>query len=171
MKELLISFILVLIVGSAINGYMSSQSPTPEPKATDTQNNNATTSTPDGQNAGGQNTDGQKTGALTTADLSDATFNDVVLQSDSPVLVDFYATWCGPCKYMAPIVDQINSEYTGKAKVYKVNVDNNPVLAQKYDIASFPRFLIFKNGQVVATFVGSQPKETLTNALDQYSSL
>ena len=84
-------------------------------------------------------------------------FEAEVLQADLPVLVDFYADWCGPCKKMAPIVEEIATEYDGKLKVGKCNIDDNMQLAQKYRVASIPTFLIIKGGEVVDTLIGGDP--------------
>lgn len=95
--------------------------------------------------------------------ISSSEFESLVLQSDQPVLVDFFATWCGPCKMMAPAVDQVASEMEGKAKVYSMDVDENPDIAQKYGIMSIPTFIVFENGQVKHQKVGAGPKSSLTD--------
>lgn len=96
-------------------------------------------------------------------------FEAEVLQSDKPVLVDFYADWCGPCKMMAPVVEKLAQEMDGQVKVGKINVDDEPELAQKYRVISIPTFLIFKNGEVAETGVGAMSaaalKEKLVKAL------
>ncbi len=99
--------------------------------------------------------------------LTDQNFEQEVLQSPQAVLVDFWAPWCGPCRIVGPIVEQIAQEYSGKAKVGKLNVDENPLTAQKYGIMSIPSLLIFKNGQVVDQMIGAHPKETIAGKLDQ----
>ena len=91
-------------------------------------------------------------------------FNDFI-QSDVPVMVDFFATWCGPCKMMAPIVEAIEKEMEGKANVYKIDTDEATDLAMKYNIMSIPTFLIFKNGEVVNTVVGMKDKQELIDLL------
>lgn len=93
-------------------------------------------------------------------------FDAEVLQSSEPVLVDFWATWCGPCRQLAPIIDQLATEYEGSAKVGKVDTDENPNLAVKYGIQSIPTIMIFKNGEVVNQMLGNQPKANLQQALD-----
>ncbi len=98
--------------------------------------------------------------------FTDANFEEEVLKSDVPVLVDFYADWCGPCKMMAPIVEQLSAEYEGKAKVGKLDVDSSGATAQNYRVMSIPTMLIFKNGQVVASIVGAVPKNQVTAKLN-----
>jgi len=99
-------------------------------------------------------------------EFTDANFEQEVLKSDVPVLVDFWAVWCGPCKMIAPFVAEIAGEYEGKAKVGKVDVDNNPQTAMTYGIRSIPTLLIFKGGKVVDQIVGAVPKGTLTSKID-----
>ncbi|MCI5622588.1 MULTISPECIES: thioredoxin [Anaerostipes] len=94
-------------------------------------------------------------------------FEKEVLQSDVPVLVDMFATWCGPCKMMAPVVEEIAKEYEGIAKVGKVDIDQDSDLAARYSIMSVPTFLIFKNGEVVDKVVGGVPKDILTQAIEK----
>jgi len=94
--------------------------------------------------------------------VSDASFEADVLQSDMPALVDFWAEWCGPCKMIAPILDEIADEYSGKIKVCKVNVDSNPETAAKFNVRGIPTLLVFKNGAVEATKVGALSKGQLT---------
>nr|WP_294936283.1 thioredoxin [uncultured Flavobacterium sp.] len=98
--------------------------------------------------------------------ITDATFEEVVLKSDKPVLVDFWAAWCGPCRMVAPIVDQISEEYAGKAVIGKVDVDANQEFAAKYGVRNIPTVLIFQNGEVVGRQVGVAPKNTYTEAID-----
>ena len=102
---------------------------------------------------------------MTEITLTNANFENEVLNSDIPVLVDFWATWCGPCKMIAPIVAEIAEEYEGKIKVGKVNVDEENSLAMQYRVASIPTILLFKNGQVVNTSVGFLPKQQLIDRL------
>lgn len=94
-------------------------------------------------------------------------FEKEVLKSDVPVLVDMFATWCGPCKMMAPVVEEIAGEYEGIAKVGKVDIDQDSDLAARYSIMSVPTFLIFKNGEVVDKVVGGVPKDILTQAIEK----
>ena len=99
-------------------------------------------------------------------EVTDASFEQDVLQSEVPVLVDFWAVWCGPCRMVGPIVEEIGHEYTGKARVVKVDVDNNNATASKYGIRNIPTLLFFKNGEVVDKQVGAVPKQVLVNKLE-----
>lgn len=100
-------------------------------------------------------------------DITDATFEETVLKSDKPVLVDFWAAWCGPCRMVAPIVDELSKEYEGKAVVGKVDVDANQEFAAKYGVRNIPTVLVFKDGEVVGRQVGVAPKNTYAEVLDQ----
>jgi len=101
-----------------------------------------------------------------TIAFTDSNFSDEVLSSDKPVLVDFWAEWCGPCRKIGPVVDELSTEYEGKAKIGKVNVDDNPEVSVKYGIRSIPALLIFKNGEVVDQIIGAVPKAVLKKQLD-----
>ena len=98
--------------------------------------------------------------------ITSENFEKEVLESNEPVLIDFYATWCGPCKMMSPIVEEIAKELEGKIKVYKVDTDEEQDLAIKYGIMSIPTFMVFKNGKVEKTAVGMRDKEELINMCD-----
>ena len=101
------------------------------------------------------------------ADVSDATFEDEVLKSDKPVLVDFWAPWCGPCRMVAPVVEELAREYDGKVKFYKLNTDDNVSTAVKYGIRSIPSLLMFKDGQSVDQIIGFRPKGDLKRVIDK----
>lgn len=97
---------------------------------------------------------------------TDANFEDEVLNSDQPVLVDFWATWCGPCRTIAPTIEKLAADYDGRAKVVKLDVDNNPQTAMKYGIRSIPSLLFFKDGKPVDQMVGVVPERVLADKLD-----
>jgi thioredoxin 1 len=155
MKELLLSFIFTLIVGSFINGCQQT----------------ATTPAPDGQegNSAPQSTSESGTsGANLVVESTDESFKSDVLASKQPVLVDFWAEWCGPCKSMIPVVDQLAGQYPEKLKVVRVDVDANTELTQKYRVSALPTFMIFKDGERKEQVVGAVPKEVLETAINKY---
>ena len=98
--------------------------------------------------------------------ISDESFEEEVLQSERPVLIDYWAEWCGPCKMIAPVLEEIATEYSDRLKVVKLNIDDNPQTPPKYGIRGIPTLMVFKNGQVEATKVGSVSKAQLTAFLD-----
>jgi len=98
--------------------------------------------------------------------VSDASFEQEVLKSSIPVLIDFWAPWCGPCKAIAPMIDELAKDYAGKLKVVKLNVDDNPETAARYGVRGIPNLLIIKNGQVKDQIVGAVPKGHLVKAVD-----
>ena len=103
-----------------------------------------------------------------TLTFTDADFETEVLQSTEPVLVDFWATWCGPCRQMAPVIDSIADKYAGRIKVGKLDVDHNPMAAQRFNVRGIPTMLVFKGGVPVEQIVGSVPEEKLAASLDTH---
>lgn len=99
--------------------------------------------------------------------VNDLNFDAEVLTSDTPVLVDFTAVWCGPCKQIAPLIDQLADEYVGKVKVTKLDIDENPGMAAKYGIRGVPTLMVFKGGELVAQHVGAAPKTTIAQLIDR----
>lgn len=112
------------------------------------------------------NTNGRITLSDKIVYVTDATFEDEVLKAEEPVLVDYWADWCGPCKMIAPILDEIADEYTGKIKVAKLNIDENPGTPPKFGIRGIPTLMLFKSGNVEATKVGAVSKSQLTAFID-----
>jgi len=100
-------------------------------------------------------------------EVNDKNFSLEVLQSDIPVLVDFWATWCGPCKSIGPVIEELSKEYTGKVKVTKLNVDENPATPGQYGVRGIPTLILFKGGKIVEQIVGAVPKARLTAMLEK----
>jgi thioredoxin 1 len=100
--------------------------------------------------------------------VTDATFTDEVLNSSDTIMVDFWAEWCGPCRAVSPILDQIATEHADKIKIVKLNVDENPQMAMKYQITSIPAMKVFRGGEVVKTVIGAKPKPAIEADLAEY---
>ena len=98
--------------------------------------------------------------------ITDATFEEVVLKSDKPVVVDFWAAWCGPCRMVGPVIDELSNEYEGKAVVGKVDVDANQEYAGKYGVRNIPTVLVFKDGEIITRQVGVSPKQVYADAIE-----
>ncbi|WP_102399114.1 thioredoxin [Haloimpatiens massiliensis] len=101
-------------------------------------------------------------------EISSMNFNTEVMEGSVPVVVDFWATWCGPCRMLGPVIEDVSNELSGKAKFVKVNVDENPDIAQKYGIASIPTVMVFKSGSVVGNMVGFRPKNEIMKILESH---
>jgi thioredoxin 1 len=100
-------------------------------------------------------------------EIEEAKFDEVVLKSKMPALVDFWAPWCGPCRMVAPVMEELAGEYTGKVSFFKMNVDNNPKVAGKYGVMSIPTLILFKGGKPVTNIIGYRPKDELKKSLDK----
>lgn len=100
-------------------------------------------------------------------EITDANFESEVINSDLPVLIDFWAPWCAPCRAIGPVVDELSREFTGKLKVVKMNVDDNPLTPSRFGVRSIPNLLIFKNGQVKDQIIGAVPKQMFVQAINK----
>lgn len=107
---------------------------------------------------------------MSVSQVTDASFKQEVINNNLPVLVDFWAPWCGPCRMVSPVVDEIAEEYELSVKVVKINTDDNPTIAAEYGIRSIPTLMIFKAGERVDTVIGAVPKSTLASTLNKYLS-
>ncbi len=105
---------------------------------------------------------------MATEKVTSANFDAMVLQSAVPVVVDFWAEWCGPCRAVAPILEEISNEYSSKIKIVKLNTDEEPALAMKYGVSSIPNMTVFQGGEVVKAIVGAKPKPVLLRELDEF---
>ncbi len=147
MKEAIIVFLFALVVGAFINGFSNVGAPaTPEPQPGIEQPSSS---------------------GASVSDTSDTGFDNDVLTSTSPVLVDFYSNTCAPCRQMAPVVDKLATEYGDKVKVVRLDVDTNPSVTARFNVATIPTFIVFKNGERGESFTGLVPKEILSSAINK----
>ncbi|CAB1261713.1 thioredoxin [Clostridium sp. MT-14] len=101
-------------------------------------------------------------------EIKDSDFSSSIKNSSTPVVVDFWASWCGPCKMLSPVIEEVSDEMQGKAKFFKLNVDENPVTAAQFKIASIPTVMVFKDGNIVDKFIGFRPKDTIKDVLKKH---
>lgn len=159
-KELLVSFLACLCVGAIINGMPPAPVTATQPAVSGGAELTTTQPAATGE-AETSTTLGQ------AQETSEATFDQDVLQANVPVLVDFSATWCEPCKMMAPVIDKLAKDYDGKIKVFKVDVDKSPGLKDKYQVSAFPTFMMFRGGRSVSQHSGAMPQEMLAGVIDR----
>jgi len=105
---------------------------------------------------------------MATEKVTSANFKSVVLESKVPVVVDFWAEWCGPCRAVAPVLEEISNEYSSKIKIVKINTDEEPQLAMQYGVSSIPNMSVFQSGEVVKAIIGAKPKLVLLKELDEF---
>ena len=105
---------------------------------------------------------------MATEKVTSANFKSVVLESKVPVIVDFWAEWCGPCRAVAPVLEEISNEYSSKIKIVKINADEEPQLAMQYGVSSIPNMSVFQSGEVVKAIIGAKPKPVLLKELDEF---
>ncbi|MEY3345045.1 MAG: thioredoxin [Actinobacteria bacterium] len=105
---------------------------------------------------------------MATEKVTSANFKSVVLESKVPVIVDFWAEWCGPCRAVAPVLEEISNEYSSKIKIVKINTDEEPQLAMQYGVSSIPNMSVFQSGEVVKAIIGAKPKPVLLKELDEF---
>ena len=153
MKDLVIVFLIALALGSALNNYQWGPDPGDSPEASSEPPAASQSETPSGPSA--------------INNVGDSTFEQQVLKSETPVLVDFWAPWCAPCRAMGPTIEALAKENVGRLKVVKMNIDDNPVTANNYAITGIPAFYIFKGGHVAEKIVGAGPKEELAQAINK----
>lgn len=165
MKELLISFLIALILGAVINGYLKGTEPQPP-----VQQENPAGQPSFPETASAPSGEATTPGSL-VSDTSDSSFVADVIHSDKPVLVDFFATWCGPCKKMAPTIEQIAQERKESLKVVRLDVDYNPEVSARYQVMQIPTIILFKNGEPQFRHLGILPYKQLSSEVDTCLSL
>ncbi len=170
MKEVLIAFIVALVLGAAMNGlgmtfFLEKPSTPPQTSSANPAGSDDATGVVTDE---ADDSSGTSSGQNHVSETDQDKFASEVLQATKPVLVDFYADWCGPCKQMSPVIEKLANQYDGRLQVYKVNIDKNPKLVAKYNIQSIPTFIIYKNGASVENFAGSMPRTELAAAIDKH---